>query len=119
MPDATPFLILEYVRPDGTCPFRDWLDSLERVAHARIQARIDRFEQGNLGDHKGVSEGLLEARCNFGPGFRIYFGRHRDRLVILLIGGDKRSQLRDINTAKLLWHEYLRRSAEAPPTTEL
>ena len=67
---------------------------------------IDRMEQGNLSNTKGVGRGVLEYRMDFGPGYRIYFGRDGDTLIILLGGGTKRRQHRDIENAKMLWQEY-------------
>ena len=66
-----------------------------------------RFELGNLGDHKSVGNGVHEARLAFGPGYRLYFGRHGKLVVLLVLGGDKSSQARDIRTAKWYWVEYL------------
>ena len=75
-------------------------------SRARIQARILRFEMGNLGDHKSVGEGVWEARVMFGPGYRIYFGKEGLSVILLLLGGDKSSQARDIRKARQLWKEY-------------
>ena len=74
---------------------------------ARIQARVLRFETGNLGDHKPVGEGVWEARVMLGLGYRIYFGREGRSLILLLVGGDKSSQSTDIRRARRLWREYL------------
>ena len=63
--------VREYETADGACPFRDWLESLDRPTRARIQARVLRFETGNLGDHKSVGGGVQEARVMFGPGYRL------------------------------------------------
>jgi putative addiction module killer protein len=73
---------------------------------ARIQARVLRFETGNLGDHKSVAERVWEARVMFGPGCRIYFGKEGRLIILLLMGGDKSSQARDIRKAQRLWNEY-------------
>ena len=70
---------------------------------------IARLEQGNLSNVKGVGEGVLEYRINFGPGYRVYFGRDGETLVILLTGGTKKRQQRDIQTAIGLWTDYRRR----------
>ena len=70
---------------------------------------IARLEQGNLSNVKGVGEGVLEYRINFGPGYRVYFGRDGETLVILLTGGTKKRQQRDIQTAIGLWADYRRR----------
>ncbi len=99
--------IREYVSADGRGFYREWLDSLAVAARARIQARILRFETGNLGDHKAVGEGVWEARIMFGPGYRFYFGKESHSTIVLLIGGDKSSQTRDIRKAQRLWKEYL------------
>jgi putative addiction module killer protein len=98
--------IREYVDARGTCPFRSWLNRLDTKTRARIQARVLRFETGNPGDQKPVGEGVYEARCPFGPGYRIYFARSGTTIVLLLLGGDKASQRRDIREAQRLWDDY-------------
>jgi putative addiction module killer protein len=100
--------VREYLDERGRSPFRDWLDDLDKAIKARIQARILRFETGNLGDHKDVGEGVWEARMDFGPGYRVYFGKQGTELVLLLVGGDKSSQIKDIKRAKEFWTEYLK-----------
>jgi putative addiction module killer protein len=82
-------IVREYLTADGKNPFREWLGSLTRAVKARIQARVLRFEVGNLGDHKTVGAGVWEARVMFGPGYRIYFGKDGDSIIVLLVGGDK------------------------------
>ena len=99
-------IIRENISADGRNYFREWLDSLTIPVRARIQARVLRFETGNLGDHKSVGEGLWEARLMFGPGYRIYFGKEGRLIILLLLGGDKSSQARDIRKAQGLWNEY-------------
>ena len=84
-----------------TLVFRSWRAELrDAVAQKRIGARIDRLAFGNFGDAKSVGDGVFELRLDFGPGYRVYFVRQRDALVILLCGGDKSSQARDIQRAK-------------------
>jgi putative addiction module killer protein len=95
--------VREYVDPTGRAPFREWLTTLDRAIRARIQARILRFETGNLGDHKDVGQGVWEARMPFGPGYRVYFGKSGREVVLLLLGGDKGSQSRDIVRAQQMW----------------
>ena len=73
---------------------------------ARIQARVLRFENGNLGDHKNVGGGVWEARLDFGPGYRLYFGKDGIALILLLAGGDKASQSKDITEAKRFWKDF-------------
>jgi putative addiction module killer protein len=101
------FIIKEFVDQDGSSPFRVWIDNLDAQIKARIQARIFRFESGNLGDFKSVGEGIFEARFNFGPGYRLYFGRQGSRILLLLLGGDKSKQRRDIKSAQFFWKQYL------------
>ena len=97
----------EYLSADGRSYFQEWLDSLPVPVRARIQARIFRFETGNLGDHMSVGEGVWEARVMFGPGCRVYFGKEGRSIILLLLGGDKSSQAGDIRKARQLWKEYL------------
>jgi putative addiction module killer protein len=91
--------IREYLSADGRSYFREWLDSLAVPVKARIQTRILRFEMGNLGDHKSVGGGVWEARVMFGPGYRFYFGKDGHFIILLLLGGDKSSQSKDIRKA--------------------
>lgn len=83
-----------------TGAFADWLDSLHDIqARARVQARIERLAAGNPGDVKPVGEGVSELRINYGPGYRVYFKKRGRQLIILLAGGDKSSQAKDIKSA--------------------
>jgi len=83
-----------------TDAFAHWLDSLRDIrARARVQARIERLRAGNPGDSRPVGEGVLELRVDYGPGYRVYFVRRGRELVLLLAGGDKRTQARDIKDA--------------------
>src|SRR3954453_15772491 len=99
--------VREYVTADGKSPFREWLRSLTKAVGARIQLRVQRFELGNLGDHKNVGEGVWETRGTVGPAYRIYFGKDGDSIVVLLVGGDKGSQAKDIKRARRFWRDYL------------
>lgn len=102
----------EYLTETGHNPFREWLHSLrDQQARARIRVRLNRVRLGNLGDSKPVGEGVLELRMDFGPGYRVYLGQPGEVLVILLCGGDKRTQTRDITTAKEYWKSYKRRTS--------
>lgn len=98
--------IREYISPQGKKPFRDWLKNLDIAVQARIQARVLRFESGNLGDHKTVGGGVWEARLDFGPGYRLYFGKKGAAVILLLAGGDKTSQSKDIAAAKRYWDDF-------------
>ena len=84
------------------------MSKLDLAIRARVQARVLRFETGNLGDHKEVGGGVWEARLDFGPGYRLYFGRSGREVILLLLGGDKRSQKQDIKRARDFWAEYLK-----------
>jgi putative addiction module killer protein len=102
--------VLAYQTRDGTIPFAEWLDDIrDKKVVARILARLARVRQGNLGDCKGVGEGVSELRVDYGPGYRVYFAQKRQTLVILLCGGDKRTQERDIQRAKQYWQDYIER----------
>ena len=104
--------ILEYQTKDGRSPYREWLRSLrDRQARARVRVRIDRRSLGNFGDWSSVGGGVGELRIHYGPGYRVYFGRQSDTLVILLCGGDKRTQAQDIELAKMYLENYQQRTA--------
>jgi putative addiction module killer protein len=108
---TTPKNLLIYETTDGNQPFRIWLKSLrDKTAIARIRSRLERVEQGNFGDSKPVGNGVCELRFTFGGGFRVYFGLDGDQILILLIGGDKSSQSKDIKLAQDYWLDYLRRT---------
>ena len=98
-----------YLASDGGSPFEEWFASLNAQAAAKVAVALARLEQGNLSNAKGVGEGVLEYRIDWGPGYRVYFGRDGDVLVILLTGGTKQRQQRDIETAKTSWTDYKRR----------
>jgi len=104
--------VREYVRSDGRCPFREWIDAADVKVRARVQARIARFETGNLGDCRSLGKGIYEARFHFGAGYRIYFGIDAQTVIILLCGGTKDSQRRDISRARDFWLDYLGRAEE-------
>lgn len=87
--------------------FRDWLVALkDRRAAARVLVRVSRMEAGNAGDVKPVGEGVSEARIDYGPGYRIYFATEGKMLIVLLAGGDKRTQNKDIKSAKAMWEAW-------------
>jgi len=100
--------VREYTDDAGHSPFRTWLEKLDTATRARVQARVLRFELGNLGDNKSVGGGVFEARLAFGPGYRVYFGRHGKSIVLLLLGGDKNSQSADIRKARSYWDDYVK-----------
>lgn len=96
-----------YRTQNGREPFTEWLESInDQRTQNRIQRRVDRLEEGNFGDYKSVGEGVFELRLHFGAGYRVYFGEINNTVVLLLCGGDKSSQTRDIERAKTYWLEY-------------
>lgn len=101
--------IREYLDTSGRSPYARWFDGLNAQAAAKVAIALTRVRQGNLSNVKPVGAGVLEYRIDFGPGYRVYFGRDGDRLVILLGGGSKKRQHRDIQDAIDRWQDYKRR----------
>lgn len=98
-----------YQDEQGNEPFTNWLESIkDRVTQARIRQRLRRIELGNLGDHRSVGDGVFELRLHFGPGYRVYYGQVGDEIILLLAGGAKSTQPRDIQRAKQYWYDYKR-----------
>jgi putative addiction module killer protein len=97
-----------YLAGDGRSPFEEWFSGLDPAAGAKVSVALVRLEAGNFSNVKAAGEGVLEYRIDWGPGYRVYFGRDGAVLVILLAGGTKRCQQRDIETAKTLWADYKR-----------
>jgi putative addiction module killer protein len=104
--------VLEYLDPAGRSPFARWFGGLDPQTAAKVTIGLTRLGQGNLSNAKGVGGGVLEYRIDFGPGYRVYFGRDGDALVIVLGGGTKQRQQRDIATAQARWIDYKRRKKE-------
>ena len=110
--DAKSQTLLEYLTEDGKNPFRSWLEKLRDVqARARIRVRLNRIRLGNFGDTKSVGDGVWELRIPYGPGYRVYFARVKNTVVLLMCGGDKSTQSRDIHKAKEYWEAYQRRTS--------
>ncbi len=108
------YAVREYLDADGRCPYGAWFEKLPAPAAAKVAIAVTRMALGNPGDTKSVGAGVHERRIDAGPGYRIYFGRDGDRLIILLGGGTKRRQGTDIERAQALWREYkLRKRTEA------
>jgi putative addiction module killer protein len=101
--------VTEYLDAAGRSPFGHWFETLKPQARAKVTAALYRMEQGNMGDTKSLGDGLHERRIHWGPGLRIYFGREGGRLVVLLGGGIKSGQQRDIKATRKLWTEYRQR----------
>jgi len=101
--------VREYLDPLGRSPFAVWSDRLNREAAAKVAAALARIQQGNFSNAKSVGAGVYEYRIDFGPGYRIYFGKDGERLVILVGGGTKKRQQEDIKTALARWQDYQQR----------
>lgn len=101
--------IREYIDDRGRSRFGRWFDNLDARAAARVRTALARMEAGNLSNVRGVGRGVLERRIHAGPGYRIYFGRDGETLIVLLGGGTKDRQQKDIEDARDLWQEYRRR----------
>ena len=107
--------VREYQTADGKTPLTEWLDALrDGQARARIVARLDRLKAGLLGDWKSVGEGVCELRVDHGPGYRVYYAQDGDTVIILLCGGDKRTQRREIERAHGYWKDYKARKPKSP-----
>lgn len=100
-------IIREYISKDGKNYFRNWHNGLKDTrAHIKIDIRIARLRLGNFGDAKSVGNRAYELPIQFGPGYRIYYGLDGDKIVLLLCGGDKKTQKKDIKKAAGFWEEY-------------
>jgi len=104
------YRIAEYVTLGGVRPFRDWLVRLRDMrGRTKVVQRVERAEAGNLGIHHGVGDGVLEMIIDWGPGYRVYFGKSGPDELLLLAGGSKRTQRQDIDTSKRYWSDYVER----------
>ena len=107
MRNIRPRKLLAHRTSNGREPFTEWYDSIrDEEIENRIGRRLDRIRSGNFGDYRSVGAGVFELRFSFGPGYRIYFSEVDETIVLLLCGGDKSSQARDIERAKRYWLEY-------------
>ena len=105
--------VLEYVREDGSTPYRAWFDGLHPQAAAKVATGVVRLELGNMSRVKWIGA-IGEYRIDWGPGYRIYLGRDGESLIILLGGGTKQRQQTDIGRANAMWAEYKVRKAARP-----
>jgi putative addiction module killer protein len=101
--------VREYNDQNGKSPFGDWFEDLNAQAAAKVTVALTRLANGNVSNVKSVGAGVLEYRIDFGPGYRIYFGKDGERIVILLAGGTKKRQQSDIEHAQANWQDYKRR----------
>ncbi|WP_449417116.1 type II toxin-antitoxin system RelE/ParE family toxin [Phormidium nigroviride] len=105
--EVEPREIERYTTSEGRVPYDEWFNSLRDInAQAKIISRLNRIADGNLGDSRSVGEGVCELKINYGPGYRIYFGQIGSTIVLLLCGGDKSTQDKDIRQAKEYWINY-------------
>jgi putative addiction module killer protein len=103
--------INEYMDERGNSPYADWLKSLrDPKTRARIIMQVDRMELGLFGDSQPVGDGLSELRIHYGPGYRVYYGKEGEQIYLLLCGGDKSTQTKDIKQAKAYWQDHKRRN---------
>jgi putative addiction module killer protein len=100
--------IVAYVNAADMSPYEEWHQKLDSGVRARVTVAVYRLEAGNFSAAKGIGGGIFELRLDFGPGYRVYFGKDGEQLVILLGGGTKKRQQSDIETAQALWQEYKR-----------
>lgn len=104
-----------YQTADGRQPFVEWLGGLDNeAARSRIKIRLNRLALGNIGDCEAVGSGVIELRIDWGPGYRVYCARLGQAVVLLICGGDKKTQRKDIKRAKRYFEDYKTRSAKKP-----
>ncbi|MBW8748370.1 MAG: type II toxin-antitoxin system RelE/ParE family toxin [Acidobacteria bacterium] len=103
----------EYLDLQGRNEYRRWFNELDVAAATKVTVALERLATGNISAVKSVGDGVSECRIDFGPGYRVYFGKDGEQLVILLGGGTKKRQNRDIEDAKVAWHEYKQRKKDA------
>ncbi|MES9858711.1 MAG: type II toxin-antitoxin system RelE/ParE family toxin [Sedimenticola sp.] len=102
--------INEYTDEQGKSPYAQWLGNLRDArAKAKIIMQVDRMELGLFGDSEPIGDGLSELRIHYGPGYRVYYGKEGQKVYLLLCGGDKSTQSKDIKRAKAHWQDYKRR----------
>jgi len=105
--EASPKKVGLYVTAYGRVPFMEWLESLRDIkARAQIKKGLRRAEMGNLGEYNSVGQGVYEMKIHFGPGYRVYFGLEGPHFVLLLCGGDKSTQPKDIKLAQEYWADW-------------
>lgn len=105
------YTTVDYLTEDGRDPLKEWLANLaDRQARARILVQLQRMEAGNFGNCKPLHDGVWELRIDYGPGYRVYYARAGEKLLLLLVGGDKRKQQADIDMAVSYWRDWNRRN---------
>ncbi len=102
----------EYLDHDGHSPFREWRGKLNAEARRKVTTALYRVALGNFSNVQGVGGSVFECRINFGPGYRVYFGKDGEQIVILLGGGTKQRQQNDISQALVRWEDYKQRKKQ-------
>jgi putative addiction module killer protein len=108
---AGKYEVLVFRDRSGKSPYLEWLDTLDWKMGERILNRVARIKRGQFGDFKALDAGLYEMRLFFGPGYRVYFGESKGKVILLLTGGDKSTQRKDIKKAQEFWNIYLKDNA--------
>ncbi|MBI4685229.1 MAG: type II toxin-antitoxin system RelE/ParE family toxin [Nitrospirae bacterium] len=104
------FTLEYYIAENGKIPFKKWLENVKDIhARAKIRVALDRVRMGNFGHARSVGEGVHELKIDYGPGYRVYYALAGDEIILLLLGGDKASQSKDIVRAKEYWKKFKRR----------
>jgi putative addiction module killer protein len=112
------FTVVHYVASDGLAPIEAWFQSLGHMVAAKVVVALGRLAAGNFSNVKPVGAGVLELRIHYGPGYRVYFGRDAERIIVLLGGGTKQRQQRDISAARNAWRDYWKRRPDVQPQEE-
>lgn len=102
--------LFHYQKNDGHAPFASWMSALDPWTRARIAQHIDRMKLGNMGDSKHLQGGVFEKKIDFGPGYRLYYSKEGNKIIVLLCGGDKSTQGRDIDRALEYLHDHVERT---------
>ena len=104
--------LLHFIRDDDRIPFEEWMDGLDNGIALKVTTYLNRMSSGNFGQCKSLGGGLHECKVDQGPGYRVYFGKEGNRLIILLAGGTKKKQRTDIEKARGYWKMYKERTKE-------
>lgn len=108
--ESFPYTIAYYLAETGGKPFKEWLDDLKDItARQKVRIRLDRVRLGNLGRNRSVGEGVYELKIDYGSGYRVYYALEKKTLILLLMGGNKASQDKDIALARKYWQNHKRR----------
>ena len=103
--ETYPYTIEYYLTATNKKPFKEWVDELDSVTKAKIRIRLDRVRLGNLGNTRPVGQGVYELKIDYGPGYRVYYALNGKTVILLLLGGDKSTQKKDILQAKTYWKD--------------